>query len=144
MVIDVKLPQLGESVSEGTITKWLVREGDMVQKDQPLLEVATDKADAEVPAPTTGRVVKILAPENAVVPVNQVIVQIDDSATAAEPAQKLAAAPAIALAVAPAAGGPSGATATGLATPSARKAALENAVDLSDVQIGRASCRERV
>ena len=55
-MIDVTLPQLGESVTEGTVTKWLVREGDVVAKDQPLLEVATDKADAEVPAPARGRV----------------------------------------------------------------------------------------
>jgi 2-oxoglutarate dehydrogenase E2 component (dihydrolipoamide succinyltransferase) len=68
MVIDVKMPQLGESVSEGTVTKWLVREGDVIHKDQPLLEVATDKADTEVPAPAGGRVVKLLVRENDVVP----------------------------------------------------------------------------
>jgi len=141
MVIDVKLPQLGESVSEGTITKWLVREGQMVQKDQPLLEVATDKADAEVPAPASGVVVKLLVAEGAVVPVNHVIVQLDDSATASAaapapaapaPASVRAAAPpaAPAAAVAPvaASNGPT------MATPSARKAALENAVDISGVR----------
>ena len=56
MLIDVIMPQLGESVSEGTITKWLVREGDIVKKDQPLVEIATDKADSELPAPHGGRV----------------------------------------------------------------------------------------
>ena len=61
MLIDVTMPQLGESVSEGTVTKWLVREGDIVKKDQPLLEIATDKADSELPAPTGGRVAKLLA-----------------------------------------------------------------------------------
>ena len=51
MLIDVILPQLGESVAEGTISKWLVREGDAVQKDQPLASIATDKADSELPCP---------------------------------------------------------------------------------------------
>src|SRR4029077_11737141 len=67
MLIDVIMPQLGESVSEGTITKWLVREGDIVKKDQPLLEIATDKADSELPAPAGGRVAKLLAKEGDVV-----------------------------------------------------------------------------
>jgi 2-oxoglutarate dehydrogenase E2 component (dihydrolipoamide succinyltransferase) len=137
MVIDVKLPQLGESVSEGTITKWLVREGDVVQKDQPLLEVATDKADAEVPAPAGGRVSKILAPEGAVVPVNQVIVQLDDSgagASAPAPAPTKATPPPapVPAAAAPAASGATGAT--GMAPPSARKVALENSVDISGMR----------
>ena len=50
------MPQLGESVSEGTVSKWLVKEGDVVTKDQPLVEIATDKADSELPAPGGGRV----------------------------------------------------------------------------------------
>ena len=83
MVIDVTLPQLGESVTEGTVTKWLVREGDVVTKDQPLLEVATDKADAEVPAPVGGRVVKLVAKEGDVVPVKSVLAQIEEGAGAA-------------------------------------------------------------
>jgi 2-oxoglutarate dehydrogenase E2 component (dihydrolipoamide succinyltransferase) len=134
MVIDVKLPQLGESVSEGTITKWLVHEGDVVQKDQPLLEVATDKADAEIPAPSNGRVVKILAAEGAVVPVNQVIVQLDDSATSGSGvAPKLATPPPppdkTTAGTLPAIGNNSG-----LATPAARKAARDNAIDIGDVR----------
>jgi 2-oxoglutarate dehydrogenase E2 component (dihydrolipoamide succinyltransferase) len=129
MVIDVKLPQLGESVSEGTITKWLVHEGDVVQKDQPLLEVATDKADAEIPAPSNGRIIKILAAEGAVVPVNHVIVQLDDSASGVAP--KRATPP-------PPPEKPSAQTAAnasgGLATPAARKAARDNAIDIGDVR----------
>ena len=61
MLIDVTLPQLGESVAEGTISKWLVREGDAVRKDQPLVSIATDKADSELPAPVGGRIAKLLA-----------------------------------------------------------------------------------
>ena len=82
MLIDVTMPQLGESVSEGTISKWLVREGDVVKKDAPLVEIATDKADSEMPAPHGGRVVRILAPEGAVVAVKGILCQIDDSADA--------------------------------------------------------------
>ena len=66
-MIDVTMPQLGESVSEGTITKWLVREGDFVSKDQPLVTIGTDKADSELPAPANGRVARLLANEGDVV-----------------------------------------------------------------------------
>jgi 2-oxoglutarate dehydrogenase E2 component (dihydrolipoamide succinyltransferase) len=136
MAIDVKMPQLGESVSEGTITKWLVREGDVVKKDQPLLSVATDKADTEVPAPFAGQIVSLLAKENDVVPVGTVVLKLDETVTAGKAPSV---APAAAAAPAPAAAAPapaSGKSATGgnLATPVARKAALENAVDLAQVQ----------
>ena len=67
MLIDVTLPQLGESVTEGTISKWLVREGDVVRKDQPLVSIATDKADSEIPAPVAGVVSKVHAKEGEVV-----------------------------------------------------------------------------
>ncbi len=135
MVIDVTMPQLGESVSEGTISKWRVREGDVVKKDQPLLEIATDKADSEMPAPTSGRVAKLLAKEGDVVAVKTVVCQIEEGVTAP------AGAPAAKPAAPPAAAAPSGdgARATGgsggaLASPSARKAALENDVNLENVR----------
>jgi 2-oxoglutarate dehydrogenase E2 component (dihydrolipoamide succinyltransferase) len=83
MIIDVILPQLGESVAEGTISKWLVREGDAVQKDQAIASIATDKADSELPAPVSGRVAKLLAAEGAVVAVKTVIAQIDEGAAGA-------------------------------------------------------------
>src|SRR5215207_2135746 len=81
-MVDVAVPQLGESVTEGTITKWLVKEGDIVTKDQSIAEIATDKADSELPAPTGGRVVKLLAKEGDIVPVKTVICQIDETASA--------------------------------------------------------------
>src|SRR5262245_56588653 len=80
-MIEVTLPQLGESVTEGTVQKWLVREGDVVQKDQPLLEIATDKADAEVPSPAAGRVVKLAFKEGDVVPVKAVLAVLDTDIT---------------------------------------------------------------
>ena len=83
MAVEVILPQLGESVVEGTITKWLVKEGDSVSKEQPLVEVATDKADSEIPAPTAGTVAKIMAPVGATVPVKSVLCLIEPGAPAA-------------------------------------------------------------
>ena len=141
MLIDVTLPQLGESVTEGTISKWLVREGDVVKKDQPLLEIATDKADSEIPAPAGGRIAKILGREGEVVPVKSVLCQIEEGVTAqasAPPPAASSAAPAT-RAAAPSAKAPDGvparsATGGALATPTARKAALEYEVDLEGVR----------
>ncbi|MGA3121155.1 MAG: dihydrolipoamide acetyltransferase family protein [Polyangiaceae bacterium] len=155
MLIDVTLPQLGESVSEGTISKWLVREGDVVAKDQPIVSIATDKADTELTATAAGRIAKLLVAEGQVVPVKTLIAQIDDrarsSASLSEapgapvsipaaanvPAPDGAIAPRPAAASAPAS---DGAIAPGrsvmggpLATPVARKTALENDVDLEHV-----------
>jgi 2-oxoglutarate dehydrogenase E2 component (dihydrolipoamide succinyltransferase) len=81
-MIDVAVPQLGESVTEGTISKWLVHEGDVVKKGQAIASIATDKADSDLPAPSAGRVTKLLAAEGQVVPVKTVIAQIDESAGA--------------------------------------------------------------
>ena len=140
MLIDVIVPQLGESVTEGTITKWRVKEGDVVLKDQPLADIATDKADSELPAPAAGRVVKLLAKEGDVVPVKTVICQLEEgagagaSATGARAAD--ATAPAVSASSAPARG--TEATSQGalgpLASPTARRAALEHGVDLKEVK----------
>ena len=91
MAVPVVMPQLGESVVEGTITRWHVKPGDTIAKDQILVTVSTDKADTDVPSPVGGRVVALLAAEQAVVPVNVPIAEIDTAASAAQPA---AAAPA--------------------------------------------------
>jgi len=129
-MIDVIMPQLGESVAEGTVTKWRVREGDFVAREQALLDVATDKADTEVTATAAGRVVQIAAPEGAVVSKGGLLCRIDETAMqAAEPPRAPAAeAP---KAAAPA---PSAASEKPLTSPSTRKLAREEGVDLKDVQ----------
>ena len=78
-MIDVVMPQLGESVAEGTVTRWLVRDGDHVTRDQVLLEVATDKADTEVLAPAGGVVTGIAAAAGTVVPKQGLLCRIDES-----------------------------------------------------------------
>jgi 2-oxoglutarate dehydrogenase E2 component (dihydrolipoamide succinyltransferase) len=140
MIIDVILPQLGESVAEGTISKWLVREGDSVEKDQAMASIATDKADSELPAPVGGRVAKLLATEGSVVPVKTVIAQIEQGVAGTTNAS-LSAAPSAPVSLPPVlpppprmpdvAAPPARAP---MATPTVRKAALENDVDLDRVQ----------
>jgi 2-oxoglutarate dehydrogenase E2 component (dihydrolipoamide succinyltransferase) len=71
------MPKLGESVQEATITRWLVKPGDMVQEDDVLLEIATDKVDSEIPSPVAGKVLQVLFAENALVPVGEVIAVIN-------------------------------------------------------------------
>lgn len=73
---DLIMPKMGESITEATILKWLFKEGDEVDLDQPLLEIATDKVDSEIPSPVKGKVLKILFQENEVVPVGTVIAKI--------------------------------------------------------------------
>lgn len=82
MTTKVTMPQLGESVVEGTVGKWLVSEGDRVEKDQPLVEILTDKADSEIPAPTAGVVVSLDAAVDDVVAVGATLCVIDESASA--------------------------------------------------------------
>ncbi|HWN81654.1 MAG TPA: biotin/lipoyl-containing protein, partial [Candidatus Udaeobacter sp.] len=100
MSTDVVMPQMGESVAEGTITKWLKRVGDPVKRDEPLFEISTDKVDAEIPAPADGVLVEVVHGEGQTVAVNAVVARIDapgaatggDGAKAA-PAPKAAAPP---------------------------------------------------
>ena len=95
MATDVVMPQMGESIFEGTITKWLKKPGDKVQRDEPLFEISTDKVDAEIPAPSTGVLQEIKVPEGTTVQVNTVVASISaDGEGAATPAQAKAAAPA--------------------------------------------------
>ena len=95
MPTDVVMPQMGESIFEGTITKWLKQPGDKVQRDEPLFEISTDKVDAEIPAPASGTLQEIKVQAGATVQVNTVVGVIGDGDGAAAPAPaKTAAAPA--------------------------------------------------
>ena len=152
----VKMPALGESVTEGTVSSWLKAVGDTVEADEPLLEVATDKVDTEVPSPASGVLLEIRVPEDETVEVGTVLAIIGDPseagaspaapaeapaapepAPAAAPAAVPAAAPSAptpAMAAAPAPAAPVSSGATGsYVTPIVRKLARDKGVDLSTV-----------
>jgi pyruvate dehydrogenase E2 component (dihydrolipoamide acetyltransferase) len=93
MTFSVTMPALGESVSEGTVTRWLKNEGDMVAVDEPLLEVSTDKVDTEIPSPVAGVLSKIVVAVDQTVAVGAELAVINESGSAAAP---VAAAPAVA------------------------------------------------
>jgi pyruvate dehydrogenase E2 component (dihydrolipoamide acetyltransferase) len=103
MATEVVMPQMGESIAEGTITKWLVKIGDKVERDQPLFEISTDKVDAEIPSPAAGVLIEIRNKEGETVPVNQVVATIGETGEAAG------------AAAAPAAGAPAAAADQGAA-----------------------------
>src|SRR5436305_812217 len=93
MATNVVMPKMGESISEGTILRWLKKEGDTVAKDEPILEISTDKVDTEVPSPFAGTLSKIVAQEKETVPVGGTIAFISGAGGAA-PAQASAQSPA--------------------------------------------------
>jgi 2-oxoglutarate dehydrogenase E2 component (dihydrolipoamide succinyltransferase) len=102
MAADVVMPQMGESIFEGTITKWLKKPGDKVERDEPLFEISTDKVDAEIPSPSAGVLKEIKVTEGQTVPINTVVAVIDAAgAAAAAPAPPPAAKAAPAAASAP-------------------------------------------
>jgi dihydrolipoamide dehydrogenase len=134
MATDVVMPQMGESIAEGTITKWLVKVGDKVERDQPLFEISTDKVDAEIPSPAAGVVLEIRHKEGETVPVSQVVAMIGEQGGAAgagdaprDVAPKAMDQPAVAAAAVPGAtkpAQPSGAPGpAAAAAPSAKPAA---------------------
>src|SRR6266545_2340473 len=87
MAVSVTMPQLGESVTEGTITRWLKNEGDRVEADEPLLEVSTDKVDTEIPSPAAGVLTRIVVPEDETAEVGSELAVIDGDASGGAPAQ---------------------------------------------------------
>lgn len=108
--IDVSMPQMGESIAEGTLSRWLKKVGDEVRRDEPIFEISTDKVDAEIPAPAAGVIVEILVHEGQTVPVQTIVARMetDKSAAvaAAAPASPSAAATAAAVSPQPAAAAP--------------------------------------
>src|SRR6266567_4276591 len=85
MAIDVVMPQMGESIAEGTVSKWLKKPGDKVERDEPLLEISTDKVDAEIPSPASGTLTEIVVQEGATVAVNSVVARIAAEGESAQP-----------------------------------------------------------
>ena len=156
MAVDVIMPQMGESIFEGTITKWLKKAGDKIERDEPLFEISTDKVDAEIPSPSAGVLKEIKVGEGQTVPIQTVVAVIEasdgasGSAPAAAPAKPTAAAPApppaAAKSAAPAASAPASpapaqaapqpAASSGekvRSSPLVRKIARENNIDVSQV-----------
>jgi pyruvate dehydrogenase E2 component (dihydrolipoamide acetyltransferase) len=160
MAVDVVMPQMGESIFEGTITKWLKKPGDKVERDEPLFEISTDKVDAEIPSPSAGVLKEIKIPEGQTVPIQTIVAVIDGAAGASAPAPVPAAAkpapapaqqppapaaakpttPAPAAAPAPAASTPAAAPASGTGTerihssPLVRRMAKEHGIDLTSLE----------
>jgi len=79
MPTNVIMPQMGESIAEGTLTKWLKKPGDAVRRDEPLFEISTDKVDAEIPSPGAGTLLEILVPEGQTVPINTVVARLGEA-----------------------------------------------------------------
>src|SRR5205814_4701179 len=133
----VVMPQLGESVMEGTVVRWIARPGQKVERDEPLVEIATDKANTEIPSPSAGVLVEQLAKEGAVVTVGGALARLDEAgAAAAAAAPQAKPAPKAASPAAPsgAATAEADADANGVrATPVGRNVAQEHGLDLSKV-----------
>src|SRR2546429_5656448 len=82
MAVDIVMPQMGESMFEGTITRWLKKPGDKVERDEPLFEISTDKVDAEIPSPSAGILKEIKVGEGQTVPIQTVVGVIDAAGSA--------------------------------------------------------------
>jgi len=156
MAVDIVMPQMGESIFEGTITKWLKKPGDKVERDEPLFEISTDKVDAEIPSPSAGVLKEIKVGEGQTVPIQTIVGVIDAAGSAAAssapaPAKTAAPAPtkapvAAAPALAPPRPAPPAPAAAPVAAPSAsstserihssplvRRMAKEHGIDLGTV-----------
>src|ERR1700704_3305604 len=92
-MIDVVMPQMGESIVEGTLTKWLKKPGERVEQDEPLFEISTDKVDTEIPSPAAGTLGELLVQEGQTVQVNAVVARIDEGGGGAAAQPVAAAAP---------------------------------------------------
>ena len=88
MLVDIIMPKMGESIMEGTILKWLKQPGDKVERDEPILEISTDKVDTEVPSPESGVLAELLYKENDTVEVGNVLAKLEtDSSASVTPKQ---------------------------------------------------------
>src|SRR5882724_9925588 len=159
MAVDVIMPQMGESIFEGTITKWLKKPGDKVERDEPLFEISTDKVDAEIPSPSAGVLKEIKIAEGQTVPIQTIVAVIDGAGSAAASAPAPAVAPAktapaatpapaaakpsapapapsapVSAPAASAAGSSSGSTERIHSSPLVRRLAKEHGVDLAAME----------
>ena len=107
-LVDIIMPQMGESIAEGTLSKWLKKVGDEVKRDEPIFEISTDKVDAEIPAPSAGVITEIIVKEGETVAVQTVVARLETEKGAAAAATAAASAPQAATASAPAAAAASG------------------------------------
>jgi len=125
--IEVPMPQMGESIAEGTVSKWLKKVGDKVARDEPLLEISTDKVDAEIPSPAAGTLVEITVQEGQTVEVGTIVAYIETDASAAAAATAAAPAPAPAEEKPAEAAAPAPAAPAPAAPPAAKEAGEETA-----------------
>src|SRR5271163_2271450 len=141
---DVVMPQMGESIVEGTLTKWLKKPGDKVERDEPLFEISTDKVDTEIPSPAAGTLGELLVKEGETVSVGTIVARIGDGAAAAAPPPPAATPAPVIEAPAPPPPAPAPVVAApsiaevvaepmGPLSPLVRKMARENNVDLGKV-----------
>jgi len=149
MAVDVIMPQMGESIFEGTITKWLKKAGDKIERDEPLFEISTDKVDAEIPSPSAGILKEIKVTEGQTVPIQTIVAIIDADgagAASAAPAKPEASKPAPSAPVAAKPSAPSAPPVSAPSTPPVsasgdrvrssplvRKIARENNIDVAQV-----------
>jgi len=140
MLYEFRLPDIGEGVAEGEVVRWLVKEGDVLQEDQPMVEIMTDKATVEIPTPRAGRVAKLMYGEGQVCPVGKVLIAIEVADAAAGGAGTAAASSHVEVTHAASTGEPAprnnGVNARDagvLATPATRKLARDTGVDIREV-----------
>jgi 2-oxoglutarate dehydrogenase E2 component (dihydrolipoamide succinyltransferase) len=146
---DVVMPQMGESIVEGTLTKWLKKPGDRIERDEPLFEISTDKVDTEIPSPAAGTLAEVLVEEGKTVGINTVVARIEEAGAAAAQSTAAAPAPQPAAPPAPATAAPAAplepappaideaapaAEPAGPLSPLVRKLARENNIDLARVK----------
>jgi len=143
---EVLMPQMGESITEGTITKWLKKVGDKIERDEPIFEISTDKVDAEIPSPAAGVLTEIKAAEGTTVAINTVVALIGGTAGASAPAAA-APAPAATPGTPTPASAPAAVAATGetpRSSPLVRKIAKDNNIDLAATGIAGSGSAGRI
>src|ERR1035438_10063266 len=128
---DVVMPQMGESIVEGTLTKWLKKPGDHVERDEPLFEISTDKVDTEIPSPAAGTLSEVMVEEGKTVGISTVVARIDEGGGTAPAASPAAAQPAAAQ---PAAAQPAAAQ-PAAAQPAAAQAVGQDSSPAADVHV---------